>query len=74
MIMPYGLHKGKHFEDIPITYLKWLETSNTEKSIQGPSYKHSEFKVPRSIELEARRVLESMGYTKHGTRWIKEER
>lgn len=32
--MPFGKHKGKKFEDIPVDYLQWLSESDIEKDLR----------------------------------------
>ena len=72
MILNFGKYKGKKLEDLPEDYIKWLG----KPVYSGKFYKslHStelNWKVPFPVKVEARKVLEKLGFKLIGERWEK---
>jgi len=70
MILGFGKYKGKSLETVPDDYLKWLG----KPKYSGVFYKslHStelNWKVPLSVTIEARKVLEKRGFVLKGEAW-----
>jgi hypothetical protein len=70
MILPFGKHKGMNMEAAPEDYLMWL----AKPKYSGKFYEslHStelSWKVPFTVKVEARRILESRGWKLIGEHW-----
>jgi hypothetical protein len=70
MLLKFGIYKEKNLEEIPLDYLKWL----AKPTYSGKFYEsiHStdlKWKVPFDVKIEARAVLEKLGWVLNGTVW-----
>jgi hypothetical protein len=71
-ILTFGKYKGQTLEEVPDLYLQFLG----KPVYSGHYYKslHStelNWKVPWSVTVAARQILEARGYKLKGTRWEK---
>lgn len=65
MIIPFGAHKGKQFEDVPEEYLCWICAAWKG----GTKAKHAGEKPYRPLDwvyAEAKRILKERGYDTKG--------
>jgi hypothetical protein len=69
-ILTFGKYKGQTLESVPEDYLQWLG----KPVYSGKFYLNSRstelnWKVPWSVTVAARQILEARGYKLKGTRW-----
>jgi rubredoxin len=65
MIITFGTHNGKRFEDVPEKYLCWICAAwkgGTKATVAGKT----PFKPSDSAYLEAKRILKIKGYDTKG--------
>jgi hypothetical protein len=72
MILQFGQYKGMELTDVPEPYIQWLG----KPTYSGKFYLNSRstelnWKVPWSVTVAARQILEARGYKLKGTRWEK---
>jgi len=66
MIIPFGIHQGKTYEEIPTDYLIFI--AQGAKYFKGKHTTETTFKATWPQRFEAYRVLETRGYVRIGER------
>lgn len=59
MKMPFGKHRGRELDDLPDTYLRWIdEKMQVDPTAATPPEKREQyFATNRQMKFEARRIL-----------------
>jgi uncharacterized protein (DUF3820 family) len=70
MQIMFGKFKGTSMERLPEDYLMWLSKPKySGKFYEGTHSTELKWKVPFTVKIEARKILESRGFTLKGEHW-----